>query len=109
MLCANEIIDIDCPVNTTAGEFACVRLSDIRLDITRIQELIEPILTRLVDPIYNNGTFDEIAKPLEELEKRLPGFSDVAEVSIQWHHHFAFLNPTLTVYPAIKKEKHYFP
>ena len=39
MLCAEEVVnvDIDCPVNIAAGEFACVKISDIRLDITKIQ------------------------------------------------------------------------
>ena len=39
MLCADEVVnlDIDCPVDIEAGEFACVRISNIRLDITKIQ------------------------------------------------------------------------
>ena len=84
MLCVDEVdtLDIECPVNITAGEFACVRISNVRLDITKIQELVEPILKKLVDPVHNNGTFDEIAIPLEELDKRLPGISDLAGVSI---------------------------
>ena len=84
MLCVNEVdtLDIECPVNVTAGEFACVRISNVRLDITKIQELVEPILKKLVDHVHNNGTFDEIAIPLEELDKRLPGISDLAGVSI---------------------------
>ena len=81
MLCTNEVIDIDCPVNTTAEEFACVRLSDVRLDLTKIQNMISPTLKKLVNPA-NNGLFDEIAVPLEKLEQRLPGISDVAGVSI---------------------------
>ena len=84
MLCTNEVVnlDISCPVNTTAGEFACVKLSDIRLDITKIQELVEPILRKLVNPPDDNGSFDEVAKPLEKLDERIPGLSDIADVSI---------------------------
>lgn len=45
MLCTNDIVnlDIDCPVDVAAGEFACVRVSNIRLDITKIQAMIDPI------------------------------------------------------------------
>ena len=39
MLCAEEVtqLNVDCPVDIAAGEYACVRISDIRLDITKIQ------------------------------------------------------------------------
>ena len=79
MLCANEIntLGVDCPVNITAGEYACVRLENIRLDITKIQDLVQPILNKLVTSDYK-GAFDHVAKPLEELDKRLPGVSDLA-------------------------------
>jgi hypothetical protein len=80
MLCVDEIdnLDIDCPVNTAAGEFACVRISDVRLDVASISEMLDPILRKLVNPPTYDGLFDEIAKPLEVLEKRLPGISEVA-------------------------------
>lgn len=78
-MCASEV-DIDCPVDTAAGEFACVRLSNIRLDMTKIQEMLKPILKRLVNPPKNDGYFDQIASPLEQLEKRLVGISDIARV-----------------------------
>lgn len=83
MLCVDEIdnLDIDCPVNTAAGEFACVRISDVRLDVASISEMLEPIMRKLVNPPTYDGLFDEIAKPLEVLEKRLPGISEVAGVS----------------------------
>ena len=79
MLCGNEIgtLGVDCPVNITAGEYACVRLENIRLDITKIQELVQPILNKLVTSDYK-GAFDHVAKPLEELDKRFPGISDLA-------------------------------
>ena len=84
MLCGNEVVnlDIDCPVNTTAGEFSCVKVSNIRLDITKIQELVEPILRKLVNPPNDDGAFDEVAKPLEPLDERIPGLSDISGVSI---------------------------
>ena len=83
MLCASEIVglDIDCPVDTAAGEFACVKLSNIRLDLTKIQDMISPILRKLVNPSANNGLFDHIAVPLEKLESRIPGISDAIGVS----------------------------
>lgn len=39
MLCADEVVnlDIDCPVDIEAGEYACVKISNVRLDITKIQ------------------------------------------------------------------------
>lgn len=49
MLCTDEILDIDCPVDTAAGEFACVKISDVRVDLGQIQEMIEPVLTKLVN------------------------------------------------------------
>ena len=40
MLCSGKLLDIDdgidCPVNTTANEFACAKLSGIRLDVSTI-------------------------------------------------------------------------
>ena len=80
MLCADEVekLNIDCPVDLNAGEFACARISNIRLDITKIQGLVEPILRKLVNPPADDAAFDEVAKPLLELDKRLPGISDLA-------------------------------
>lgn len=82
MLCAGELVAIDCPVDIEAGEYACIRISNIRLDMTKIQGMIAPILRRLVNPPNHDGQFDEVVKPLEHLENRLPGISDVAGVSI---------------------------
>ena len=42
----------------------------------KIADLVNPILQKLVNG--KDGTFDEIAKPLLELETRLPGISDIA-------------------------------
>jgi hypothetical protein len=83
MLCREELLDlqIDCPVNTAVNEFACAKLSDIRLDITQIQALIKPILEKLVNT-DNNGAFDKIATPLLKLEERIPGVSDFAKQTI---------------------------
>ena len=54
MLCSDEVVslDIDCPIDITAGEYACVRISNIRLDITKIQEMVEPILNKFVSGLY---------------------------------------------------------
>lgn len=81
MLCADELTNVDCPVNTTAGEFACVKLSNIRLDINKIQGLVEPILRKLVNPPADNGQFDLVAKPLAELDKRIDSLSELLDVS----------------------------
>lgn len=79
MLCGNEVIDldIDCPVNTTAGEYVCAKISNIRLDVTKIRDLVEPILRKIVNPPDDDGPFDKVAKPLEELDKELPGISEL--------------------------------
>ena len=83
LLCANEAssLDIDCPVDIGAGEFACARLSNIRLDINKIQNLVEPILRKIVNPPADDAVFDEVAKPLAPLDDRIPGISDIAKVS----------------------------
>jgi hypothetical protein len=85
MLCTNDIVnlDIDCPVDVAAGEFACVRVSNIRLDITKIQAMIDPILRKLVNPPLDDGLFDEVAKPLMPLVEAIPGISDVAKVRME--------------------------
>ena len=83
MLCASgELVDVDCPIDAAAGEFACARLSNVRLDINKIQELVEPILRKFVNPPANDGMFDEVVKPLLPLYSRLPGISDIAQVSM---------------------------
>jgi hypothetical protein len=47
------------------------------LDVKGIQALIEPILRKLVNE-NNDAAFDQIAVPLLEVEKRIPGVSDFA-------------------------------
>lgn len=81
MLCANEILDIDCPVDTAEGEFACVRISDVRVDIGKIQDMIQPVLEKLVNPPEDDGLFDEVVIPLLFTDERIPGISDIAGVS----------------------------
>lgn len=97
MLCADDVIslDIDCPIDISAGEFACARISNIRLDITQIQAMLEPIIKPLVNPPYDNGIFDRVAKPLEKLDERLPGISDIRNVSTGVDH---LLNCIVTCY-----------
>ena len=77
MLCSNQVLnlEIDCPVDTSEGEFACVKLSDIRLDINKIQELVEPIIAKLVNPPDDDAIFDTIAKPVSYLDMNLEGLS----------------------------------
>lgn len=70
-------LDIDCVVDTSANEFFCAQMLDIRLDANKLVELVEPIVGELVND-DNTGTFDKVAQPLLELEKRLPGVSDIA-------------------------------
>lgn len=83
MLCSDEIINLsmDCPINTADGEYACVKISNIRLDMKKIQEMIEPILKKLVNPPADDAFFDQIASPLTYLDQRIPGLSDALDVS----------------------------
>lgn len=83
MLCADEVLnlDIDCSVDVGAGEFACAKISNIRLDIRRLQQMIEPILRELVNPPEDDGYFDEVIVPLLFVDDRIPGISDIAGVS----------------------------
>ena len=79
MLCANEILNlgIDCPVDTAKGEYSCIRISNIRLDVNKIQELVEPIVGKLVNPPDNDAIFDKIAEPLSYLDTNIPGLDYV--------------------------------
>lgn len=52
----------------------------IELDIGRIKDLVTPILEKLVNQ-DQDAAFDQIGKPLSELETRIPGVSDLAGVS----------------------------
>jgi hypothetical protein len=83
MLCVDDLLDlaIDCPVDTTAGEFACAKLSNVYLNVAKIRELVQPILEKLVND-EESGAFDQIGVPLLQLEKRIPGISDVAGKTI---------------------------
>ena len=83
MLCSDEVLDvqIDCPVNITAREFACAQLNDIRFDIGKLKDMIDPILEKMVNS-GNTGYFDQVAKPLLFLNAPIPGISDVAKKAI---------------------------
>jgi hypothetical protein len=75
LLHSNPVLpEVNCAVEYKT-EFACARLSDIRLDIKKIEALIKSILGELVKS-DNNGYFDQIAQPLLVLEKPVPGISN---------------------------------
>ena len=80
MLCSDEVLDvqIDCPVNITAGEFACVKLNDIRLDIGSLKELVDQVLGKIANS-EKSGYFDPVGNPLSVLDQRIKGISDVAK------------------------------
>lgn len=68
MLCGGQVPGIiDCPVDTSAGEFACAKMSNIRLNIAMVQKLVEPILLKLVNS-DKSGYFDKVTDPLLELQ-----------------------------------------
>ncbi len=63
--------------------FACAKLSNITIDATGLKELVNGVLGKLVVPDYkaknlSPGIFDNVAIQLLELDKRLPGISDLA-------------------------------
>ena len=83
MLCADEALDlqIDCPVNSAAGQFACLKLNDIRLDLGSIKDFADQILGKMVNS-EETGYFDQVGKPLSVLDQRIGGISDVAKRDI---------------------------
>ena len=79
MLRSEELLDLDitCEVNTTAGEFFCARVNEIRLDVTALVDLVEPILDKFVNA-EEDGILDRVAIPILPLEEPIPGLSDLA-------------------------------
>ena len=71
----------DCPVNSDSGEIACFAMYNIELDVGKIADLVRPILEKFVNN-DTSGYFDNVAAPLLELNKELPGISDMAGKSI---------------------------
>ena len=72
---------LNCTVDTAANEYFCARMGVIRLDLNKLQDLVEPILLELVND-EKTGSFDKIARPLQELDEPLPGISDLAGKTI---------------------------
>jgi len=56
---------------------ACTKMSNLRLNIKMIQELVEKVLEKVVND-DNDGYFDRVAVPLKELAKPLPGISEIS-------------------------------
>ena len=113
MLCVDEVLNmnIDCPIDSSRGEFACVRVEDVRLDINKIKDLVEPILRKLVNPPDNDGYFDLVADPASYLDYPIPGISDIAGVSKELQAFFCPIksrNSTLTPTCLLYIERYYF-
>jgi len=71
-----------CPVNVAAGEKACIRLEEPKLDMSSIAELIEPILSKFVT-VDSEGILDKVIDPaVLLLVKRLPAISDIMKKNI---------------------------
>jgi hypothetical protein len=63
--------------------FACAKLSNIAINATGLKDLVGGVLGKLVVPNFkingaDPGYFDEIGQTLLELDKALPGISDLA-------------------------------
>ena len=76
--------ETNCDVTVTKNEFACVQVNDLELDMAKIKAFVTPILKKLVkvkdsDP---DGYFDKVGQPLLELDKPLPGITDIANQKI---------------------------
>ena len=79
MLCEDTVLpsgfdpEANCPIEEDG--FACARLADIRLDVTKIKDLVEPILEKIVNG--KDGFFDEIIIPMLFLNDPVPGISEL--------------------------------
>jgi hypothetical protein len=49
MLCADELIETEIICDLGQTEFACANMTDIRLDVTKLQGLVNPIIGFLVN------------------------------------------------------------
>ncbi|EJK50116.1 hypothetical protein THAOC_30946, partial [Thalassiosira oceanica] len=90
LLCAEDLVETMNAGNLTCEfgnetEEVCVKLGKVTLDVEKIQDQVSPIISKLVNS-QATGAFDEIAKPLSELEKRLPGVSDLTSKKIQFNN-----------------------
>jgi len=87
LLCAEDLVetmnagDLTCEFGNETKKELCVKLGKVTLDVNKIQDQVGPIISMLVNS-QGSGSFDEIAKPLSELEKRLPGVSDIASKKV---------------------------
>ena len=71
------------PSGVLGGVTACASINEIKLNLGNIKKMIDPILGKVVNK-NNDGAFDQVAQPLLELDKRLPGISDLAEKKISF-------------------------
>jgi hypothetical protein len=88
-----------CPVNTTSGEIFCARVVNLTLDMSKIRDLVAPILEEFTNT-KDDGYLDKLVSPLLVLDEALPGVSDVlgkdttvldiAEASNDWRNCFGF-------------------
>jgi hypothetical protein len=80
MLCVDEVvnIDIDCPVNISNGEYACAKVSNVRLDFGGLAPMIQDILGELVTE-DEDGSLDRIATPLSKLDNKIPGLGKLTK------------------------------
>ncbi len=78
-LLADDFEFEECPIE--ANSTFCARVSQLTLDMTKIRDLVEPVLSELTN---NDGTgfLDKMIRPLLILEERLPGISDIMNKKI---------------------------
>ena len=56
-----------CPVDTTAGEVACLQISNATLNMKKIQEFVEPLVEKFVEPTNKSGSLGNVQlKPCVE-------------------------------------------
>ncbi len=78
-LLADDFEFEECPIE--ANSTFCARVSQLTLDMTKIRDLVEPVLVEITN---NDGTgfLDKMVRPLLILEERLPGISDIMKKKI---------------------------
>ncbi|GAX18396.1 hypothetical protein FisN_2Lh003 [Fistulifera solaris] len=78
-LLADDFVFEECPIE--ADSTFCARVSQLNLDMSKIRDLVEPVLVEITNK-DETGFLDKMVRPLIILEERLPGISDIMNKKI---------------------------
>lgn len=78
-LLADDFEFEECPIKVNAT--FCARVSQLTLDMTKIRDLVEPVLVEITNG-EGTGFLDKMVSPLLILEERLPGISDILKKKV---------------------------